>query len=58
VEEMDTRVTPAPNTGTPLFSMVAKLQVPPQLSLIQLREKLTNVGQDLDVDIDVKVPLG
>ena len=58
VEEMDTRVTPAPNTGTPLFSMYAKLQVPPQLSLNQLREKLAKVGQDLDVDIDVSVPLG
>jgi len=57
VEEMDTRVTPAPNTGTPLFSMYAKIQAPPQLSLNQLREKLAIIGRDLDVDIDVKVPL-
>ena len=58
VEEMDTHVTPAPNTGTPLFSMYAKLQAPSQLSLSRLREKLAKVGQELDVDIDVNVPLG
>ncbi|UCG04857.1 MAG: hypothetical protein JSV83_13095 [Desulfobacterales bacterium] len=57
VEEMDTRVTPAPNTGTPLFSMYARVQAPPELSLRQLREKLAKVGRKLDVDIEVKVPL-
>jgi glycine cleavage system transcriptional repressor len=58
IEEMDTTVTHAPNTGTPLFSMSAKVQAPPELSLGQLRSKLANVGEELDVDIEVKVPLG
>jgi glycine cleavage system transcriptional repressor len=58
IEEMDTTVTPAPNTGTPLFAMSAKIQAPPQLSLGQLRSKLEKVGEKLDVDIDIKVPLG
>jgi glycine cleavage system transcriptional repressor len=57
VEEMDTRVTNAPNTGTPLFSMNAKVHAPPELSLNQLRKKLAEVGSELDVDIEVKVPL-
>jgi len=58
VEEMDTRVTNAPNTGTPLFSMTAKVQAPPELSLSQLRSKLADVGDELDVDIEITVPLG
>ena len=58
VEEMDTRVTNAPNTGTPLFSMTARVQAPPTLSLSELRTKLAEVGDQLDVDIEVKMPLG
>ena len=54
---MDTRVTNAPNTGTPLFSMNARVQAPPGLSLSQLRSKLADVGDELDVDIDVTLPL-
>jgi len=57
VEEMDTHVTHAPNTGTPLFSMNARVQAPPGLTLNQLRQKLGEVGNELDVDIDVNVPL-
>lgn len=56
VEEMDTRVTNAPNSGTPLFSMYARVQVPPEVSISKLRRKLAEVGDELDVDIDVKVP--
>jgi glycine cleavage system transcriptional repressor len=58
IEEMDTTVTHAPNTGTPLFAMSARVQAPPELSLGQLRSKLATVGEALDVDIDVKVRLG
>ena len=57
IEEMETTVTNAPNTGTPLFSMSARVQAPPKLSLGQLRKKLVSVGDELDVDIDVKVPV-
>lgn len=57
VEEMSTHVTNAPNTGTPLFSMNARVQAPAELTLNRLRQKLDEVGNELDVDIDVKVPL-
>jgi glycine cleavage system transcriptional repressor len=57
VEEIDTRVTPAPNTGTPLFSMNARVQAPPELGLKILRQKLAEAGNELDVDIEVKVPM-
>jgi glycine cleavage system transcriptional repressor len=57
VEEMDTHVTHAPNTGTPLFSMTARVQAPPNLSLSQLRSKLADIGDELDVDIEVTLPV-
>jgi glycine cleavage system transcriptional repressor len=57
VDEMETHVTKAPVTGTPLFSMQADVQVPPEISLPQLRDKLEELGDQLGVDIDVKLPV-
>ena len=57
VETMDTRVTQAPITGTPLFSMHAIVQAPPELTLHRFRQKLAEVGDELGVDIEVKLPL-
>ncbi len=56
VDEMETHVNPAPNTGTPLFSMWAMVQAPPKLTLSQLRRKLADIGEAIDVDIEVKLP--
>jgi glycine cleavage system regulatory protein len=55
IETMDTHVTPAPVTGTPLFSMQAAIQAPPDLTLHQLRELLSDLSDELFVDIDVKL---
>jgi glycine cleavage system transcriptional repressor len=55
VETMDTDITEAPHTGTPLFSMYATMQVPPDLTLSQLRQKLAELGDELGVDIEVKL---
>ena len=55
VEDVETHVTQAPITGTPLFSMTAFVQAPPELTLPELREKLEDVGDELGVDIDVKL---
>jgi glycine cleavage system transcriptional repressor len=57
IETLDTRVTKAPITGTPLFSMQAVVQAPPELTLAQLRQKLAEVGDELGVDIEVKLPV-
>jgi glycine cleavage system transcriptional repressor len=57
IETMDTRVTKAPVTGTPLFSMQATVQTPPDLTIGQLRQKLADVGDELCVDIEVKLPM-
>lgn len=55
IEAAETQVTKAPLTGTPLFSMRASVQVPPTLTLYQLRSKLNDVGDTLGVDIEVKL---
>ena len=57
IETMDTHVTKAPVTGTPLFSMQAMVQAPPDLSLSQLRHKLAELGDELCVDIEVRLPV-
>ena len=55
VETMETNITKAPHTGTPLFSMYATMQVPPELTLGKLRQKLAELGNELGVDIEVKL---
>jgi glycine cleavage system transcriptional repressor len=58
IEKVDTRVTQAPVTGTPLFSMFTMVQAPPELSLSLLRQKLAELGDELGIDIEVKLPPG
>ncbi len=58
IETMDTRVTKAPITGAPLFSMYATVQSPPELTVSQLRSNLAELGDELGVDIEVKLPVG
>ncbi len=57
IETLDTHVSKAPITGVPLFSMRAIVQAPPDLTLPQLRQKLAEVGDELGVDIEVKLPV-
>jgi glycine cleavage system transcriptional repressor len=57
IETLDTHVSKAPITGTPLFSMHAVVQAPPELTLAQLRKKLAEIGDELGVDIEVKLPV-
>ena len=55
VDDMETHVTKAPITGTPLFSMQAEVQVPPEINMPQLRDQLEELGDQLSVDISVKL---
>ena len=56
IDDMETHVDRAPVTGTPLFSMTAEIKTPPSISLPQLRDQLEELGDELGVDIDVKLP--
>jgi glycine cleavage system transcriptional repressor len=53
VETMNTEVTAAPMSGTPLFSMSAVVRVPSKLSMDDLREALDFIGDELSVDTQV-----
>lgn len=55
IDDMETNVTRAPVTGTPLFSMLAEIKTPPEISLQQLRDQLEEIGDRLGVDIDIKL---
>jgi len=55
IDDMETHVTQAPLTGTPLFSMMAEVKAPPGISLQQLRDQLEELGDQLGVDIGVKL---
>jgi glycine cleavage system transcriptional repressor len=57
VETMDTQVSRAPTTGTPIFSMQAMVEAPPELTLPKLRHKLSDLSDELGVDIEVRVPV-
>ena len=55
LEDIETEVTKAPITGTPLFSMVAEVQAQPTLTIHQLRDKMDDLSDELGVDISVKL---
>jgi glycine cleavage system transcriptional repressor len=53
IESMDTSISPAPVSGTPLFSMKALVIVPPELPGRNWKADLKEAGQNLQVDIRV-----
>lgn len=53
VETLDSQVGYAPHSGTPLFSMNMTVQSPASVSLSTLRRGLEEVGDRLNVDIDL-----
>jgi glycine cleavage system transcriptional repressor len=55
IESMDTGVTPAPMSGTPIFTMTAVVMVPPTISDHDWDDHLEHVANQLDVDITVKL---
>jgi glycine cleavage system transcriptional repressor len=53
IESMDTGTKSAPVSGTPLFTMSARVAVPPGLKGESWESRLDEVGQRLNVEIDV-----
>ena len=58
IAESKTSTYNSPVSGTPLFSMTALLQVPPDLSAEELRQSLTDRGDAQSVDITLKLSQG
>lgn len=53
IEDMETTTAPAPMSGTPLFTMNATVLVPPQLPFHKWSDALEEVGDTLNVTIEV-----
>jgi glycine cleavage system regulatory protein len=55
VERLNTQCTPAPMSSDALFKAKATLEVPEQVALEQLQEKLEQLADDLIVEIELVV---
>lgn len=53
IQEVETGVTPAPETGTPLFSMTATILVPDKITQKELRKSFSEIADAESVDIDI-----
>jgi glycine cleavage system transcriptional repressor len=54
IQALETGVSNAPETGTPLFSMFATLQVPSSVALNDLKAKLKEIATKESVDIKLE----
>jgi len=55
IESMDTSSTPAPMSGTPLFMMKGVVLVPPKLNFHEWSDSLEEIGDKLNVDVNIEV---
>jgi glycine cleavage system transcriptional repressor len=55
IESMDTSSTPAPMSGTPLFTMKGIVLVPPKLTFHIWSDALEEIGDKLNVSVKVGV---
>ena len=58
VAGLETRLSLAPTTGTPIFSLNLEAQVPAELSISKLREALENLADEHNLDLDFKASDG
>jgi glycine cleavage system transcriptional repressor len=54
IESLETRLTPAPYTGAPMFELEAVLSVPRATQLSQLRQKLSAACDEINMDWDLQ----
>jgi glycine cleavage system transcriptional repressor len=54
IEELSTDTAPAPWTGAPMFRLKARLVAGPSVSIARLKEDLTRLQEEHDLDISLK----
>jgi len=54
IRALDTRLSFAPHTGQPLFSLHATLEVPTRENLKDLRQGLGTIGAEENIDIEIR----
>lgn len=52
IESLETRVAPAPVSGAPIFTMEATLAVPAAVKIKALKEKLEELADEMNVDLE------
>jgi glycine cleavage system transcriptional repressor len=53
VASLESRVTFAPDSGTPLFVLEAELEVPSEVTLAELERELAELAQDENLDLSL-----
>jgi glycine cleavage system transcriptional repressor len=51
IDSLDTEVTNAPLSGTPLFHLRLEAEVPPGVSIARVKEELNDVAREEDLDL-------
>jgi len=54
IESLETRVAPAPLSGTPVFTMECKLAVPVKVKIAQLKQVLNQAAEEGNLDFDLE----
>ena len=58
IEDMETSVTSAPMSGTPLFSINSTVIIPPELTFHEFSEGLEKVSDQLNMEAEIKPYVG
>lgn len=53
IESLDTRVSNAPLSGTPIFNMRGIVSVPADVKISAVRKELEELGDELNVDVSI-----
>jgi glycine cleavage system transcriptional repressor len=53
IESMDSETTPAPNSGAPLFNMIARVIAPPKLRDETWAASLKEAGRKMNVEVSI-----
>ena len=54
IHNLDTVTEPAPHTGTPIFSLVMEIEVPPDVRIVELRDSFFYFCDDHDLDGELR----
>lgn len=55
IESMETQTYPAPDSGTPIFRMEAKVSIPHNVNINSLRNRFGEIEKEENIDIDLSL---
>lgn len=53
ITDLQTRIEPAPTTGSPVFTMIVEINVPPEVDRKDLRRQLEVLSEEIHVEISL-----